>query len=126
MLVYYLQMLDTPEEKVQFEQIYMKYRGLMYHVAENILHDSQEAEDAVHNAFLRIIKRFSKSQNDSLEDIAPMVMNPDDIHIPKGPEKYADLQEALTAYGIDRPMEELKQLIDSIYEKDEIKGGTPK
>ena len=30
MLVYYLQMLDTPEEKVKFEQIYLKYRGLMY------------------------------------------------------------------------------------------------
>ena len=36
MLVYYLQMLDTPEEKVKFEQIYLKYRGLMYHVAEDI------------------------------------------------------------------------------------------
>lgn len=31
-------------------------------------------------------------------------MNPDDIHIPEGPEKYADLQEALTAYGINRPV----------------------
>jgi RNA polymerase sigma-70 factor (ECF subfamily) len=73
MLVFYLQMLDTPEEKVRFEQIYTKYRGLMYHVAENILHDSQEAEDAVHNAFLRIIKKFSKFQNNPLKDIAPMV-----------------------------------------------------
>jgi len=73
MLVYYLQMLDTPEEKVRFEQIYTKYRGLMYHVAEDILHDSQEAEDAVHNAFLRIIKKFSKFQNNPLKDIAPMV-----------------------------------------------------
>lgn len=58
MLVYYLQMLDTPEEKIRFEQIYLKYRGLMYHVANGILHDRQDAEDAVHNAFLRIIKKF--------------------------------------------------------------------
>ena len=42
MLVYYLQMLDTPEEKIRFEQIYLKYRGLMYHVAEDILHNRQE------------------------------------------------------------------------------------
>ena len=48
MLVYYLQMLDTPEEKIWFEQIYLKYRGLMYHVADGILHNSQDAEDAVH------------------------------------------------------------------------------
>lgn len=51
MLVCYLQMLDTPEEKIQFEQIYLNYRGLMYHVAERILHNRQDAEDAVHNAF---------------------------------------------------------------------------
>lgn len=63
MLVYYLQMLDTPEEKVKFEQIYLKYRGLMYQVADGILHNRQDAEDAVHNAFLRIIKKFSRFQN---------------------------------------------------------------
>lgn len=51
MLVYYLQMLDTPEEKIRFEQIYLKYRGLMYQVADGILHNRQDAEDAVHNAF---------------------------------------------------------------------------
>ena len=58
MLVYYLQMLDTPEEKVRFEQIYLKYRGLMYHVAEDILHNRQDAEDAVHNAFCESSKNF--------------------------------------------------------------------
>ena len=54
MLVYYLQMLDTPEEKIRFEQIYLKYRGLMYHVADSILHDRQEAEDAVHKSLFKI------------------------------------------------------------------------
>lgn len=28
----------------------------------------------------------------------------DDIHIPEGPEEYANIQEALTAYGFDRPV----------------------
>ena len=69
MLVYYLQMLDTPEEKIRFEQIYLKYRGLMYNVADGILHDRQDSEDAVHNAFLRIIKRFSKFQNTPAKDL---------------------------------------------------------
>ena len=73
MLVYYLQMLDTPEEKIRFEQIYLKYRGLMCHVAEGILHDHQEAEDAVHNAFLKIIKKFSKFQNTPTQDLAPQI-----------------------------------------------------
>ena len=73
MLVYYLQMLDTPEEKIRFEQIYLKYRGLMYHVAEDILHNRQDAEDSVHNAFLRIIKKFSRFQNTPAKDLAPQV-----------------------------------------------------
>ena len=73
MLVFYLQMLDTPEEKIRFEQIYLKYRGLMYHVADGILHDHQEAEDAVHNAFLRIIKK-SNFQNTPAKDLAPQIV----------------------------------------------------
>ena len=67
-------MLDTPEEKIRFEQIYLKYRGLMYHVADSILHDRQEAEDAVHNAFLRVIKKFSKFQNTPAKDLAPQIV----------------------------------------------------
>ena len=74
MLIYYLQMLDTPEEKVRFEQIYLKYRGLMYHVADKILHNRQDAEDAVHNAFLKIIKKFSRFQNTPAQDLASQIV----------------------------------------------------
>ena len=73
MLICYLQMLDTPEEKIRFEQIYLKYRSLMYHVADGILHNRQDAEDAVHNAFLRIIKHFKRIQNTPPRDLAPLV-----------------------------------------------------
>jgi len=31
-------------------------------------------------------------------------IEPDDIHIPEEPEEYADLQSALTAYGLNRPV----------------------
>ena len=71
MLIYYLQMLDTPEEKVRFEQIYLKYRGLMYRVADSILHNRQ---DAVHNAFLKIIKKLSRFQNTPAQDLAPQIV----------------------------------------------------
>ena len=74
MLVCYLQMLDTPEEKIRFEQIYLNYRGLMYHVADQILHNRQDAEDAVHNAFLKIIRKFSKFQNTPAKDLAPQLI----------------------------------------------------
>ena len=73
MLICYLQMIDTPEEKIRFEQIYLKYRSLMYHVADGILHNRQDAEDAVHNAFLRIIRHFKRLQNTPARDLAPLV-----------------------------------------------------
>ena len=73
MLICYLQMIDTPEEKIRFEQIYLKYRSLMYHVADGILHNRQDAEDAVHNAFLRIIKHFRRFQNVPAKDLPPLV-----------------------------------------------------
>jgi len=74
MMIYYLQMLDTPEEKLRFEQLYQQYRGLMYHVANNVLHNSQDAEDAVHNAFLRVIKCFSRFQDAPAQDLAPQLV----------------------------------------------------
>mgnify|MGYP001027604817 CR=1 FL=1 len=74
MLALYLQMLDTPEEKTWFEQIYEKYRGLMYHVADNILHNRQDAEDAVYNAFLQIIKHFKKFQSAPVNELTPQIV----------------------------------------------------
>ena len=53
-MLIYLQMLETPEEKSLFEQIYLEYCGLMFHVAYEILHNEQDAEDAVHQAFVKI------------------------------------------------------------------------
>ena len=32
-MLIYLQMIETPEEKSEVEQIYLEYRGLMYHTA---------------------------------------------------------------------------------------------
>ena len=59
-MLIYLQMIDTPEERSKFEQIYLEYRGLMYHVAYEILHNDQDAEDAVHQAFVKIAENIKK------------------------------------------------------------------
>ena len=60
MLYFYISMVETPEEKTKVEQLYLNYRQTMYHVAYQILKDSFEAEDAVHGAFLRVIKNLDK------------------------------------------------------------------
>ena len=62
-MLIYLQMIETPEEKSVFEQIYLENRGLMYHVAYEILHNEQEAEDAVHQAFVKIAENIKKIED---------------------------------------------------------------
>lgn len=39
-----------------------------------VLRNRQDAEDAVHNAFLRIIKQFNKLQSAPVEDLAPQIV----------------------------------------------------
>jgi len=56
----YLQMIDNPKDRAKFEQIYLSYKSLMFHVANEILHNEQDAEDAVHNAFLTIARNIHK------------------------------------------------------------------
>ena len=116
MLVYYLQMLDTPEEKVQFEQIYQEYRGLMYHVADGILHNRQDAEDAVHNSFLKIIKRFSKFQNTPQKDLAPqitVIARNEAISLLRKKRDVAPLEDWDTATETSETVSDYHALVDS-------------
>jgi len=58
MLEFYLSLVDNLYDKEKVETIYIKYYGIMMHVAlEYIQHD---AEDIVHDAILKIIKHIDK------------------------------------------------------------------
>ena len=48
----------------RFEELYITYRKLMFYVAKGILGNDQDAEDAVHDAFLAIAKNFDKISTD--------------------------------------------------------------
>lgn len=56
----YLMMIDSPEDQSKFEKIYFTYKGLMYHTAYKVLNNEEDAEDAVHNAFVKIAENISK------------------------------------------------------------------
>lgn len=58
MLMMYLSAIESPEEKIKFEELYCKYRGFMLKAAKRVLRGEQDAEDAVHNAFLSIAKNM--------------------------------------------------------------------
>ena len=55
-----LQMVEDPKEKTKFEKIYRRYRSYMFRIAFAILENPQEAEDAVHAAFMKIIENIEK------------------------------------------------------------------
>ena len=59
-MIIYLQMIDTPEGRSKFELLYLEYRGLMFHVANKILHNEQDAEDMVHQAFFIVAENIEK------------------------------------------------------------------
>ena len=58
-MLIYLQMLETAEDRSKFEQLYKRYRNLLFLVANKILENEMDAEDAVHEAFITIAKNFS-------------------------------------------------------------------
>lgn len=53
-------LIDEPNNKEIFTQMYYKYRNLMFSIAYDILKDEYDAEDAVSDAFLEIAKNFGK------------------------------------------------------------------
>lgn len=48
---------DAPKRRL-FETLYRQYRRQMLYVANDVLHDHADAEDAVHNAFVGIAKNM--------------------------------------------------------------------
>lgn len=60
MLSFYLTLADTESEKTKFERIYHTYKGIMLSCAFSILKEESLSEDAVHEAFLRILSNLGK------------------------------------------------------------------
>lgn len=56
----YMMIIDSTEDQSKFEKVYLEYKGLMYYVAYKILNNKHDAEDAVHNAFIKIAENIHK------------------------------------------------------------------
>ena len=59
-MLIYLQMIETAEDKTKFEILYTEYREWMGAIAFSILNNKQDAEDAVHNAFVKVAENIKK------------------------------------------------------------------
>lgn len=64
MLIFFLSMLETDEDKNKFTLLYEKYRKLMFYIANQILKDDYLSEDAVEQTFVKIIEHL-----DNISDV---------------------------------------------------------
>lgn len=58
MLLFYLAAISGEKEKRTFEYYYTAYCRQMFYVARSVLGNDQDAEDAVHNAFVGLAKHI--------------------------------------------------------------------
>lgn len=60
MLLLYLALFDNTDDSDKFETLYVNYKERMMRIADGILHNLHDSEDAVHNAFLSIANNIKK------------------------------------------------------------------
>lgn len=66
MLLYYLSLVQTDEEKSKLEKIYNEYREQMKYIALSILKNDDLAEDAVSDAIERVINNLHKIKEEEI------------------------------------------------------------
>ena len=60
MLTIYLGLIDDEQQRVRFEEIYTTYRMQMIHLAKSYFENEADAEDVVHDVFVRIATKHMK------------------------------------------------------------------
>ena len=102
-MIIYLQMIESDEDKSKFEQLYIMYKGLMFHVAMKILKNEFDAEDAVHQAFLSLIENLKKICPKTRAYIV-IITERKAIDIIRSRSKLVDMEFWESTYGIEIPL----------------------
>lgn len=63
MITLYMSFIDDEDEREKFEIIYRLYRKRMVSTAYSVLHNREDAEDTVHEIFIRIAKNMKSIDN---------------------------------------------------------------
>lgn len=72
-MMIYLSMIESEADKDKFTRIYVSYGKLMYNIAYTILSNVQDAEDAVHEAFVDIAKSIGIIEDDNASKLKGLV-----------------------------------------------------
>ncbi len=74
MLILYIAMIDNEVDQLRFADIYHTYRKQMLFVANRILHNAEDAEDAVQAALLGIAQRIHAVPSDDPKRLRAYVL----------------------------------------------------
>ena len=69
MLIFLLTFIDNEEDRQKLAAIFNEYHVQMEKVAMRILAEQKDAEDAVQNAFIQVIKHFEKAKEIHCEEM---------------------------------------------------------
>lgn len=72
MLLFYLLLIETPGAKKRFEEIHNQNKDIMYYTAYKILRHREDAEDAVHQTFLKIIEIWKNIEQQACPQISSL------------------------------------------------------
>lgn len=71
MLAFYMAIIDDEDDKAKFEILYNRYKKRMVAAAFSVLKNKEDAEDAVHDTFIKIARNMKAIGNpDSAETLS--------------------------------------------------------
>lgn len=73
MLNIYLSMIETPEDREKFQQIYDQFGGLIFYVARKKTKDEHMVEDIVQETFYKIIKNISTLRYENDKEFSNLI-----------------------------------------------------
>lgn len=73
-MLIFLEMLESEEERLSFQEVFRKNHMKMFYTALNMVNDRHMAEDAVHEAFLRLAEKYSEYKTYSEERMTSLCM----------------------------------------------------
>ena len=74
MLLFYMSLIDNDDDRTKFEILYNKYRKRMVYTAYSVLGNNEDAEDAVHDTFIKIARNMRSMQDPDSDETLSYVL----------------------------------------------------
>lgn len=74
MLMFYMSLIDNDDDRAKFEILYNKYRKRMVYTAYSVLGNNEDAEDAVHDTFIKIARNMRSIQDPDSDETLSYVL----------------------------------------------------